>query len=72
MINKEKLLARMALAGMNRTQLASNLGISKNTICAKINGKSKFDVDLAEDVCTLLGITDGAEKAEIFLPNSSQ
>lgn len=71
MINKEKLLSRMALAGYNRTSLANKLDVSINSLCDKINGKSKFDVDMAEDICSILEITDGKEKAEIFLSNSS-
>ncbi|MGI5873137.1 MAG: hypothetical protein ACOX8R_00540 [Bacillota bacterium] len=72
MFCKEKFLARMVLAGYNRTRLSSELNVSKNSLCDKINGKSKWDIDLAEDACALLGITDGLEKAEIFFAESSQ
>lgn len=71
MLNKNKLLGAIVSAGMTQKQVASQMGISKNTFSAKINGKSYFDTDQAEKICGIIGITDPAEKANIFLSHSS-
>lgn len=42
MLNKNRLLGAMASVGTNQTQLAKKLGMSKNTINSRINGKSFF------------------------------
>lgn len=41
-MNKEKLKSVMCLNGDNQTRLANALGISRNTLSAKINGKASF------------------------------
>ncbi len=41
--------------------------MTKNTLSAKINGKSYFDTKQIEDICKELDIYDDGEKIKIFL-----
>lgn len=72
MINKKLLLSKMVAEGENQGTLADKIGVSKNTFCAKINGKGFFNTQEISDICDILKIEDGGEKAEIFLANPSQ
>lgn len=67
-MNSNKLLGVMAEKGVSQRELAQKLGISKNTVNAKINGKGHFDTEQASQICEILGIDDSEKKAEIFLP----
>ena len=71
-MNTNKLLGAMAEKRISQTQLAKLLGKSKNTTSAKINGKSTFDTQEATIICNILGISDKALRAEIFLSEPSQ
>lgn len=68
MINVKKLAGCIAAAGYSKTRLAREMGMSKNTLCDKANGKRPFNTVEIERVCEKLGITSSVEKAEIFLP----
>lgn len=68
-MNKMKLLGIMAEKGTSQRKLASVLGISKNTLNSKINGKGCFDTHQAAQICEFLEITDDATKAQIFFEN---
>ncbi len=72
MVNKKMLLSRMAAKGENQSTMAAKIGVSKNTFNAKINNKGCFDTQAITDICDILGITDSAEKADIFLGAPSQ
>lgn len=72
MLNKNKLLGAIVSAGMTQNQVAAQIGVSKNTFSAKMNGKTCFNIDQVEKICALVGITDPVEKADIFLSQSSQ
>lgn len=72
MVDKRELTARMVRAGYNQRSLARAIGVSKNTICDKINGKRPFDTEEIESICALLSITAGQDKIDIFLPSPSQ
>ena len=72
MVDIPKLRARMALKGYSQKRLAEEMtarGVktSENTFSSMMQGTSKFDTDDADVICEILGIEDGAEKAEIFL-----
>ena len=54
-------------SGFTQTRLAYELGMSKNTLNLKVNGKLRMNIQEAEMICTKLGITDPHEKADIFL-----
>lgn len=73
MVNAKKLKARMIISGHTQKSLVAELEsigvhMSENTLSAKMRGKSQFFVDEAVAICDILQITNGAEKAEIFLP----
>lgn len=72
MVNKNLLRSKLAAVGMTQKNLGALIGMSENTISAKINGCSRLYVDEAERICLALGIDNPIEKAEIFLSRSSQ
>ncbi len=67
MVNVCKLKSVMVLSGLSQIQLAKRLGMSKNTLNAKINGRAKISTDEAKKMCEVLGIENESEKVEIFL-----
>ena len=52
---------------MSQIQLAKAIGMNKNTLSAKINGKATFNVDEVMEICKTLGIQSDQEKCLIFL-----
>ncbi|MBR3960845.1 MAG: helix-turn-helix transcriptional regulator [Clostridia bacterium] len=70
-MNSNKLLGAMAEKGITQKELAKKLGISKNTVNSKINGKGHFDTEQAIKICEILGVDEPERKVEIFLPKSS-
>lgn len=72
MVDKKMLLSKMVAKGENQSTIAAKIGVSKNTFNAKINGKGFFDTQEITDICDILGIVDGTEKANIFLASPSQ
>lgn len=72
MVNVNMLKSRMILAGYTQKTLVAELRergmpITENTLSAKMNGKSQFYVEDALAICEVLGITNAADKADIFL-----
>lgn len=72
MLNKYKLLEKIAEAGYTQRLLAKKMNISKNTLNAKINGKGYFDTKQIDEMCDILQITSDNDKILIFLAHSSQ
>ena len=72
MINKYRLLEKIANAGYTQSSLAKKMNMSKNTLNSTINGKSYFDTKQIDDLCEILGITSDQDKIRIFLASSSQ
>ena len=66
-MNVNKLKGAMVRAGHTQSTFAEALNMSKNTLNAKINGRSKITTDEAKAMCEVLCIYDNAEKIEIFL-----
>lgn len=62
-----KLKGKIAEKGYTQRALAEKLGMSKNTLSAKINRKVPFNTVEVAKICEILDIRDGAEKAAIFL-----
>lgn len=67
-----KLKAKIVEMGFSQTSLAPRVGMSKNTLNAKVNGRIPFNTDEIKRVCAVLNIVDNAEKSIIFLGESSQ
>jgi len=67
MLNPAKLRAVMAEQCVTQTMLASKIGVSKQTLSAKMTGKSSLTLDEIDHICLALNITDGATKESIFL-----
>lgn len=72
MLNVYKLRGAMAEAGITQRTIAKAIGKAENTVTKCFTGKRSFDVEEADIICDLLGITDSEKKAEIFLAKSSQ
>lgn len=66
------LKAKIVEKDISRSFLASQLGMSTNTLSYKLCGHRPFDVDEVIKLCEILGIADPAEKAQIFLTLPSQ
>ncbi len=71
-LDKNRLKGAIASAGLTQNELASRIGISKNTLSSKMGGKGFFDTKQIDLICEVLGINDGETKANIFLSKSSQ
>lgn len=67
-----KLKAKIVEMGFSQTSLAPKVGMSKNTLNAKVNGRIPFNTDEIMRMCTVLNIVDNVEKSVIFLGGSSQ
>lgn len=67
MVDTNKLKSAMVKAGFSQNTFAKELGMSINTLNAKINGKAKISTDEAKNMCDVLGIHAQKEKVEIFL-----
>lgn len=71
-MSNNKLKGKIAEAGFSQRSLAKEIGMSKNSLNSKINGKTPFNTTEIQRICEKLGITDLSEKASIFLSHSSQ
>lgn len=72
MVDINRLMARMVLAGYNQKTLTAECRkrgykISYNTMNAKFNKTSPITCDDADMFCDVLDITDPTEQAGIFL-----
>lgn len=67
MVNVNLFKGKMVSSGYNQESLARKMKISANTLSAKINGKSQFDLDEVLLLCELLSIDSNDEKCQIFL-----
>lgn len=66
-INKPMFKMVLERAGYTQTKLAEEMGISKNSINNKVNGRVGITVDEAAQMCKILSIEDNDEKVQIFL-----
>ena len=62
-----KLRAQMALAGVTQAELARICGVTENTLCNKMQGRTEFKTDEIMKICEALDIRDAATRGEIFL-----
>lgn len=68
MVNTRKLRGKMAEKGYTQRTLAEKMKRNKNTLNAKINGKTPFTDEEIESACEALEIEEAAEVCRIFLP----
>jgi len=54
------------MAGQTQGKLAKRIGISANTMTAKINGRRVFNTEEVIKICNELGITGDQDKMDIF------
>lgn len=66
-MNANLLRGKMVSNGFTQETLAQKMNITANTLSAKMNGKSQFDLAEVLKMCEILGITNNEEKCEIFL-----
>lgn len=71
-MSSNKLKGKIVEAGYSQRSLAKELGMSKNTLNSKVNGKIPFNTVEIQQICDKLGILDLSEKASIFLSSASQ
>ena len=62
-----RLKGKLREAGFSQRSLANSLGIGRNTLNLKINGKVPFNTKEVEEICEKLGIRDSRERVAIFL-----
>jgi transcriptional regulator with XRE-family HTH domain len=71
-MNVNILKGKIVEKGFTQRTLAKKMKMSTNTLNEKLNGKRPFNTDEVRDLCDLLGITNSAEKVDIFLSRPSQ
>lgn len=67
MINTRKLKSAIVEAGYTQETLSKKMNMSANSLSSKINGRSKFNIDEATQICKLLNINNDSQKVSIFL-----
>lgn len=72
MFNKNEFLGALARGGFTQKELAVRIGMSKNTLSSRVNGKSFFDTEEIDKICETLNIKTCDEKSKIFLSETSQ
>ena len=71
MVNANLLRGKIVSSGFTQKDVAAALGMSENTLTAKINGTSSFTLKEVFALCGLLRITESQEKCDIFLAGAS-
>lgn len=66
MVNTNLLKGKIVATGITQRKLADSVGMSVNSLNAKINGRKIFDADEVIRICDVLKITSPIEKCEIF------
>lgn len=67
MLCAPKLKAVMAERGETQSSLAKKIKMTQQTLSSRMNGKSCFNLDEIDAICSVLQITDGQTKEAIFL-----
>ncbi len=58
MVDCKKLRGKIAEAGMTKTKFAHCIGMTYNSLAAKMNGNSPFKVSEAAEIASLLNLTN--------------
>ena len=72
MVNSNLLRGKIMSMGYTQDSIAQKMKISANTLSAKINGKSEFDLGQVEMLCDMLHIDSADEIKDIFLSRASR
>jgi transcriptional regulator with XRE-family HTH domain len=67
MVNTAEFKKALIDANLTQRKLAELSGISKNALNRKINNKGEFTLSETSKVCECMGITEAAQKCNIFL-----
>jgi len=65
-----KLKGKIIEEGYTQESLAAKIGVSRNTLSSKINGRFPFNTVEIEQICQVLHIYDRAELVDIFFQAS--
>lgn len=68
-MNYKKLKAIIVERGLTQTSVAKKMGISKNSLWAKVNGRSDLTISEAQKLCDILTLTP--EEKNIFFDKQS-
>lgn len=66
-MNKWRFTEFMEKAGYNQISLARELGMSKNSLNNRLNGRAFFDTEEIRHICELINLKDAAAIVEVFL-----
>lgn len=72
MINTTALKGAIVGAGHTQKSLAEAIGMGKNTMNSKVNGRRDFTTSEIVRICRELDIREDRRKIEIFLPSASR
>ena len=67
MLNSDKLKARIVEAGYTQKKFAEAIQISQNTLTSRLQGKSYFNTEEIDRICSVLNIANSKDKVNIFL-----
>ena len=66
MTNTELFLQKLKISGINQKELASAIGLSRQSLSYKVNNKREFVPSEINKICDILGISDLEERQAIF------
>lgn len=67
MVDCRRIKSLMVLYGYTQRSLAKEINLNKNTLNAKLNGKSCFNTEEIKVICRVLHIDDPVDVCAIFL-----
>ena len=70
MVNTEMLNARIEGSGYKRAYIASELNITRQSFCSKVNNSTEFLSSEVQNLCRVVGIESLDEKEAIFFADT--
>lgn len=71
LLNANLLKAAIVRAGFTQQDFAKTIGMSQNTLTAKLKGDRCFNLNEIDKACDVLNIVENDEKCAIFLGSAS-
>ena len=71
LLNANLLKAAIVRAGLTQQDFAKSIGMSQNTLTAKLKGDRSFNLNEIDKACDVLNIVENEEKCAIFLAATS-